>query len=72
MLRIGDNMSTNDLMEEFEAEVIDLLNAATKEAFIAGYKQGWYEIDPETFKDDLDFNLGNLERVYQEWVKDNE
>ena len=53
-------MSTNDLMEEYEAEVIDLLNAATKEAFIAGFE----------FVNT--YNMLSAEEAYNEWAKDNE
>jgi hypothetical protein len=50
----------NDLMEEFEAEFIDILNAATKEAFIAGYQ--------------YDGKRGNHTAltVYNKWVAENE
>ena len=51
----------NDLLEEFEAEIIDIVNAATKAAFIAGYKRGYSTNDGPW---DL--------KAYEAWVKDNE
>ena len=47
----------NDLMNEFEAEVIDIVNAAVKEAFIAGYT----------------FETGyTREEAYKTWIEINE
>ncbi len=58
----------NDLTEEFETEIIDLMNAYGKEAFHAGFiKGGIHAITKRRIS-----TVGELKAAYQEWVEANE
>ena len=49
-----------DPYDEFEAEIVTLLNASVKEAFIAGHRIGNTEYEDDAIE------------AYNEWAKDNE
>ena len=63
-------LGMNNLLEEFEAEIIDLMNAYGKTAFLAGFDAG----EEETYDGGKiicdDFYKEVTEKRYQAWVNE--